>query len=227
MDYEIIGGEAFPFLKVKLKPGQSVKAETNAMVAMSGELELSGKANGGVLKSIARKFSGESFFLLHVEAKEQAGWVKLAPFLPGTMKDLMLNDQMIYVQAGSFLAASEEIDVSTKVQGITKTLFSREGLFAVKLSGTGHVFLSSFGGIEEITIKDGQEIIVDNGHLVAWESHLDYEITKGGKGWISSLTSGEMLALRFKGPGKIWIQSRNLQDFRNWVLSFIPKPRSN
>lgn len=37
------------------------------------------------------------------------------------------------------------------------------------------------------------------------------------KGWISSFTSGEGLVCRFKGPGKIFIQTRNPDGMKNWI----------
>lgn len=225
MSYEIIGGEAFPFLKIKLKQGQSVKAESNAMVTIKGGLSLHGKMDGGIGRALARKFSGESAFLQQIVADKGDGEVMLATFLPGTMKAIELGGGMLQVQPGSFLACGPKVEVSTKVQSVSKALFGGEGLFASKVSGEGPVFISSYGGIEEIHLEEGEEILVDNGHLVAWDGHLDYEITKGSSSWFSSLLSGEVIALRFKGPGRIWVQSRNLNDFRNWIVSLIPRRR--
>lgn len=225
MEYQIIGGEAFPFLKIKLQPGEAIKAESNAMVMMKGGLSLTGKMDGGIGRAIGRLFTGESAFMQVIEANKGPGEVMLATFLPGTMHRVDLAGDMLQVQSGSFLACDATIDISAKVQSIGKALFGGEGLFATKVTGNGAVFLSSYGGIEEITLAEGEEVLIDNGHLVAWDGHLNYEITKGGTGWFTSVLSGEVLALRFQGPGRIWVQSRNLRDFKNWILSFVPKPR--
>lgn len=224
MKYEILGGEAFPLLKVFLSQGESVKAESNAMVSYSGGIKLHGKLDGGIGRAMARLFSGESLFLQNFTADEGAGEVMLATFMPGAMKDIEMKGETLQVQAGSFLAATEDIQISTKVQSISKGLFGGEGFFVSKISGAGHLFLSSFGGIYEINLKAGEEIVIDNGHLVAWDGHLQYSITKGAASLFSSLTSGTVLALRFQGPGRIWIQSRNVKDFQSWILSFIPRP---
>lgn len=227
MDYEIIGGEAFPLLKVNLGAHESIKAESRAMVSMSTSLSLKGTLDGGIGKAIARKFVGESAFMQEISADGDAGWAMLASFLPGSIMALPMKGEVICVQKGSFLAASQDIDVGAKVQSISKGLFGGEGLFVVKVSGAGDLFLSSYGGIYPVDIKAGEEILVDNGHLVAWDAGLEYEITKGGSTWFSSMTSGEFIALRFKGPGRIWLQSRNLKDFKNWLVSLMPVRRSN
>ena len=41
-------------------------------------------------------------------------------------------------------------------------------------------------------------------------------------GWIASLTSGEGFVCRFRGPGVVYIQSRNPRGFGSWVRQFLP-----
>ena len=55
-----------------------------------------------------------------------------------------------------------------------------------------------------------------------WTGDTGYSIEKAAKGWMSTFTSGEGLVCRFKGPGKIWIQTRNPQAFGAWVRKFVP-----
>lgn len=63
MRYEIMQPGAFAFLKVQLEAGESIKAESDAMMAMSGNIKVEGKMEGGMLGGLARKFlSGESLF---------------------------------------------------------------------------------------------------------------------------------------------------------------------
>ena len=57
--------------------------------------------------------------------------------------------------------------------------------------------------------------IVDNGHAVAWEPTLRYEITRGRS--IRSFLFSDQLLLRFRGRGRLWVQSRNPQVLANWV----------
>lgn len=74
MRYEIMQPGAFAFLKVQLEAGESIKAESDAMMAMSGNIKVEGKMEGGILGSLARKFlSGESLFFQHLTA-QGASW---------------------------------------------------------------------------------------------------------------------------------------------------------
>lgn len=225
MKHEITAGTTFPLLKVYLERGESIKAESGAMVAMTRDLKLTGKVDGGILKSIARRFSGESFFMQHLSAEDGPGWALLAAAAPGEIAVLDIEDGREFtVQKNGFLAGTPDIQVSTKVQSIMKGMFSGEGLFVVKISGRGKVFLSTYGSIHTVDIPKNETLLIDNGHLVAWESTMQYEVAKGASGWISSVTSGEGLACRFYGPGRVLIQTRNPAAFGQWLFPFLPIP---
>ncbi len=55
---------------------------------------------------------------------------------------------------------------------------------------------------------DGEKYIVDNGHLVAWNTKYIMERVASG-GIISGLASNEGLVCKFTGPGTVYIQTRN------------------
>jgi len=57
-------------------------------------------------------------------------------------------------------------------------------------------------------LAEGERYIVDNGHLVAWNTKYVLERVASG-GIISGLSSGEGLVCKFTGPGTIFIQTRN------------------
>ena len=86
----------------------------------------------------------------------------------------------------------------------------------------GTLVLNSFGAIHKIELKPDQEYIVDNSHLVAWSATTSYNIEKAASGWVASFTSGEGLVCRFRGPGVVYIQSRNPGSFGAWIRQFIP-----
>lgn len=226
MKYDFSGGSAFPVVRMELAQGESVKAESGAMVAMADGMKLSGKADGGILKGIARKFSGESFFMQHIEAEAGAGWVMLAAPMPGGIKAVeVAAGRGLTVQKNGFLAATQGVSVSTKVQSLTKGILSGEGLFVVKIEGQGTVFLASYGAIEMLELQPGEKVLIDNGHLVAWDADMKYSITKGATSWFSAATSGEGFACRFEGPGRVMFQTRNPQALGGWLFPFLPFPR--
>lgn len=225
-EHEFLYRGAFTMLKVDLSANEVLKAESGAMVAMSDTIDVEGKLEGGLLGGLGRMLSGEKFFFQKLAANRGAGQALLAPATPGDLMAIEITPSAPYiVQKDGFLAGSDSLEISTKMQNLTKGLFSGEGFFVINVSGSGTLFVSSFGAIHEVNIPAGETLIIDNAHLVAWPANVEYNIEKASSGWISSFTSGEMLVCRFRGPGKVFIQSRNPQGFGDWIQRFIPKKR--
>ena len=224
MQTEILYPGAFPMARVQLASGESVKAESGAMVGCSPTVDVESKLEGGFLSAMARKMlTGEKLFFQTLRASRGAGEVLLAPTVPGDMVVLELDGVTEYlVQKDGFLAGGEGIHIESQMQGFGRGMLSGEGLFILKIRGSGPLIINSFGAIHKIELKPDQEYIVDNAHLVAWPVTTTYTIEKASSGWIASLTSGEGLVCRFRGPGVVYIQSRNPGGFGNWIRQFIP-----
>jgi uncharacterized protein (TIGR00266 family) len=226
MKWEITSEAAFPLLKFSLEHGENVKAQAGAMVAMSQGMALEGRADGGVARAIGRMFSGESFFLQHVTAEDRAGWVLFASPVPGEITNIEITPgHELAVQKNGFLAGTTGVDVSTRSQGLVQGLLGGGGFFVVNLSGHGTAFLHTYGGIHPIDLAAGEEVLVDNGHLIAWDGHMQYDITRGASSWMSAVTSGAGLACRFTGPGRIWVQTRNPWGLGAWIYPYLPLPK--
>ncbi|MDR1314604.1 MAG: TIGR00266 family protein [Deltaproteobacteria bacterium] len=209
--YEILYGEAFPMLLYRLDHGETFKAESGAMVAMDANLELSAKMEGGLMQGLARKFlSNEKAFFQLVSAPNGPGEALFSPSYPGGIFPVQLDGNIrLRIQKDGFLAGTSGVTVETISQGFAKGLFSKEGFFILRATGQGLLFLSSYGAIHPLQIPAGKRFNIDNGHLVAWNDELGYEIRKSSKSIVSSLTSGEGLVCSFAGPGTVYIQTRN------------------
>lgn len=222
--YEILYPGSYAMAKVILKRGQSVKAESGAMVSMSPTIEVEGKLEGGVMGALGRKFlTGESAFLQTLKAAHGDGEVLLAPATPGDLKVLDLNgSNSFFVQKEGFLAADSSLEITVASQGILKGFLSKEGIFIQRVGGIGKLVVSSFGAIHKLTLGAGESIIVDNAHLVAWSTTVSYEMRKASSGLINSLTAGEGLVCYVSGPGDMYVQSRNTGGFGAWIKRFLP-----
>ncbi|KQO15337.1 TIGR00266 family protein [Paenibacillus sp. Leaf72] len=224
MRHEILYRGAFPLLKVQLERGETIKAESGAMVSMSPNLELKGTLDGGIMRGLGRMLSGEKFFFQELSATRGPGEALLASAAIGDIESIELDGSYkLYVQKDGFLAGTPGIEVNTKMQNLAKGFLSGEGFFIVEISGKGTVFLSSYGTIHAVQLAAGEEVIIDNGHLVAWPDYMDYRIEKAANGWLSSITSGEGIVCRFRGEGVVLIQTRNPKSFGGWINQFIPK----
>jgi uncharacterized protein (TIGR00266 family) len=216
--YEILYQDAFPIIKYNLRPGERLKAESDAMIAMSANVDVTGGVEGGFLRGLTRMLAGEKFFFQYLTASRGAGEVLLGHTLPGGIVDVELDGTYgLRVQKDGFLAATEGVEVNTQMQNLMQGLFGGEGFFILNVSGRGVVFLSSYGAIHAINLGQGEEIVIDNGHLVAWADYMQYQITKASNGWINSFMSGECLVCRFKGPGIVLIQTRNPSGLKGYI----------
>ena len=222
MKVNIRYGPAYALALIELNQKETIQVESGGMVGMSPDLEMETEAKGGFLKSLGRSmFGGESFFLNTYTASSHGDTIALAPPLPGDIAVIEMHGETLMVQSGSYLASSEGIQVDTKWSG-AKTFFGSEGLIMLRVSGTGTLIVSSYGAIHSMDLAAGEEYVVDTGHLVTFEEHLEFNVKKVA-GWKSTLFSGEGLVIELKGPGKLTMQSRSQDSFLSWLIPQLPK----
>lgn len=219
MNHEVTSRPSFALLTVSLDEGEAVRAESGAMVSHDRGVDIDTNATGGFLKSVRRAFGGESFFQNTFTAAE-AGDVQFAPPLPGDVAHLELRGETVYVQSGSYLAGDAALDVDTDFGG-TRTFFGGEGLFLLRVTGTGPLFVSSYGAIEAVDLDERDEFVVDTGHVVAFEQTAEFTVRRVG-GLRSTLASGEGLVCEFSGSGTVWLQSRSQDAFLSWLIPNLP-----
>ena len=224
MDVKLLFQPSYTMANVKLSAGEEIRAESGAMVSMSGSITLETKMQGGLFKALGRSLlGGESFFMNTFKADAGGGEINLAPALPGDMFVVELAKPML-VQSGSYIASESGVEIDTKFGG-AKTFFASEGLFLLKATGTGKLLLSSFGAIHEVILSDGEKYTVDTGHFVAFDEGVGFNVRRIG-GMKSTLFSGEGLVVDITGPGRILIQSRSQDSFIGWLVPKLPKSHS-
>ncbi len=220
MKTEISYQPAFAVCTVSLDSGEQIRAEGGAMVAMS-DVQIETAATGGFLKSLKRSvLGGESFFQNTFTAKSNNAQVMLAPAFTGDIMVRELNNEDLIVQSGAYLGASMGINVDTNWGG-ARTFFGGEGLFMLRCSGSGTLITGAYGAIHEQTLGAGQTFVVDSGHIVAFQSGMQYELNKFG-GWKSTILGGEGVVITFTGPGTIYMQTRSQEAFLGWLIPQLP-----
>lgn len=194
-------------------------AESGAMMGMSTNVSMQTQS-GGLMKGLKRLFGGESFFRNTFMSQGGQGEVLLTTPLCGDMTVLEVGAQQWYIQNSAYVGSVAGVDVQTQSGGF-KGFFSGAGLFVLGTQGQGQVIVGSFGALEQMQV-DGN-MVIDTGHLVAWDSRLQYSIEKATQsGWIASWLSGEGLVCRFQGQGQVWIQTRNAQEYGSTVGALLP-----
>jgi uncharacterized protein (TIGR00266 family) len=193
-------------------------AESGAMMGMSTNVNMQTQS-GGFLKGLKRMFGGESFFRNTFVAQGGQGEVLLTTPLCGDMTVLDVGQYQWKMVNSAFVASSATVDVAS--QGSFRGLIAGAGLFILGTQGHGQCIVGSFGAIEPMMVQG--EMIIDTGHLVAWDANLQYDVTKASQsGWIASWLSGEGFVCHFKGHGMVYIQSRNAQEYGSTVGAMLP-----
>lgn len=219
LSFRIDGRPDFAFLTVQLPAGKTLKVEASAMATMDTSLRMKTRLRGG----ISRLLTGESLFINEFTAETIPGEIGIAPAAPGDLGHVYLQDETIYLQNSAFVACDPAVTLETKWQGFTKGFFSGESFFLVRASGVGDLWFNTYGGLIELDV-DG-DYVVDSGNIVAFTDGLDYSVGRIG-GYKSLFFSGEGFVCRFKGKGKVWIQTRAAGAFISWANWYRPVQKS-
>jgi uncharacterized protein (TIGR00266 family) len=123
------------------------------------------------------------------------------------------------IQKSAYVASTPQVDLDIKWQGFTRGIFG-QGLFMIRVTGSGDLFINTFGALEKIELQPNEELVVDNFHLAAFSESCRYEVRKFG-GLKSTILGGEGLVVSVKGPGDVYIQTKNPAEFAEWLWSLL------
>lgn len=228
MHYQLLGDSDSPIVQIALQQGEEIRLERGAMAYMSN-IELSGKLNankkglGSLVHALGRSFvSGESMFISSAIGQSSDSYIGLAPATPGKIYALEVGQGTQYrLNTGAFLACDAAVTYNMVRQKISGALFGGTGgFFVMETTGTGTLFVSSFGDLIELDVQPNKPITIDNEHVVAWDTNLDYtiRIASGTFGF----KTGEGLVNDFYGSGKVLVKTRSLQNLADAMSGFFP-----
>lgn len=176
--------------------------------------------SGGFLPGLLKKFfGGESLFVnVFANRTSQPLQVVLTQAVVGDIEQMQLRrGQEFCFQPGAYIAHTPGVKLSVAWAGFA-SWFAGEGLFKLKLQGAGTVFFGAYGGISKRSVKG--ELVVDNGHLVAYSPGIKMGIGLSG-GLVGSVTSGEGFINRLSGQGLIYLQSRSVDGLVGYLRSKV------
>jgi uncharacterized protein (TIGR00266 family) len=223
MEYRI-DGEDMPSLEIKLKHNESVYTESGGMAWMFGNIDMKTEGSGGLGAMFGRALSGESMFLTTYTCEGSGGVIIFTPESPGAILPMELQSgESIIAQKDAFMVAEESVKLEMHFRKKLGTgLFGGEGFILQKLTGPGLVFVEIAGEVREYTLREGQTVKVDPGHIAMYEPTVNYDINRV-KGVRNILFGGEGLFLAtLTGPGKIWLQTMPLSNLAGAIRRYIP-----
>ena len=198
MNYEIVG-KVVPSVEVSLSRGEAMFTQSGGMFWQTEGIRMDTNTKGGLLKGIGRMFAGESMFMATYTATQEAK-IAFASTVPGSI-----------------------IPIKTTFNKKLGTgVFGGEGFILQELRGRGTAFLEIDGDAIEKNLAPGEIIKIDTGNLVGFEDSVRYEV-EFVKGLGNVIFGGEGLFLtKLTGPGKVVLQTMNMNEFALRVGSFIP-----
>ena len=190
-------------------------ARRGALIAMNDSLDMAATVTGGLLQGFLRMWStGDTFFRQHFTAARGRGDLLLSPCHAGDIKVLEVGTRHYSLNDGVFLAAESTVTLTPRPRSLPKGIFGGGGFFVTETSGGGHLAVNARGGIFEVEVKPGSDMIVDEQHLVAWELGLTQQFRLGSRQQctmagrlIGSQTSGEGVLSHFSGRGRLVLSS--------------------
>lgn len=177
---------------------------------------------GGFLKGIGRAlFTTESMFMTYYTGTldDRKTVISFASPLSGDIIGLRIKPNEKYsMNSYNFVAATNNIKLN--INSRLRNIFGGGNIFITEVENTsdsdGMVWIAAFGGIEHIHIPANLSLKVDHGLFVIAQSEYQYEITTIG-GLKSFIFGGEGFAMHFHGPCDIYIQSRNINHFLQFI----------
>ena len=228
MKHEIQYKPSYSMLIITLEPNETITAESGAMTYMTPNIEAhTRKREKSLLGTLGLTLIGrQSFWVNDYTATNETGTAAFAAAPVGDIETIEITPSKGYIiQKTAYIASTQNVDLDIKWEGFTKGLFG-QGLFMLKATGNGTIFINTFGAIDKHTLEQNQTLIVDNFHLVAFSESCSYKVTKFG-GLKETILGGEGLVTQITGPGDIYIQTKNLNEFVNWLWTLLePRVRS-
>jgi uncharacterized protein (TIGR00266 family) len=226
MDVQIRHTPSFAVARCTLTGGETMRAESGAMMATSDGVAIEASMQGGLVKSLKRSvLGGESLFITTYTAPSGGGWVDCAARLPGdAMLAALDGSRALNIQRGSYLCSESTIEIDTKWGGF-KNLFGGEGGFLIRATGRGEVVASCYGALDRIMLAAGEKLTVDSGHMVAYDDGVTMNLRRAASGSLTSLKSGEGFVFDFTGPGEVMVQTRNPSELITWLTTVLPFSR--
>jgi len=224
LKYEIKYRPSYSLLEVQLPAEGFITAEAGAMTYMSSNIVVETRTRireSGVWGAIkVSLLGGETLFINDYIARGVEGKVGFVSAPLGDITCLeVIQEKGYIVQSSAYIASAPSVKLDTQWQGFTKGLFG-QNLFMIKTLGEGDVFINTFGAIDKHELGNGEKLVVDNFHLAALSTTCQYQVRMFG-GLKSTLLGGEGLVTEVTGPGEVYVQTKNPQEFVNWLWKYI------
>lgn len=257
IDFDVgskVEGNESQILTVALEPGQVLRAESGAMMYMTDGVQMNTTSGGGLSSGFQRMLTGQNFFISDYSYEGEpgtVGHVALGTDFPSKIVRLTLEEYggKIVCQKGALLCASHTVDIQMEYsKNMSTGFFGGEGFVLQGLSGEGDVFVKAGGTLIRRDLKEGEQLRISSGCLVAFTNGVDYGLSffvlafiffcwrrfilirnvffvdvQMVKGFANVFAGGEGLFMTtLTGPGVVWLQGQPAQRMISEIARRVP-----
>ena len=196
--FDVVEKETLRFLKAEFQ-NSALRYESGGMYYMQGNLEMEANlpSAGGFLKSMVTRESAVKPVI------RGSGTVWFEPSF-GNFTIMELRGEEWILDKGAYYASEMGIEIGSFTNKSISGMFSGEGFFQTKVSGTGKVVILSNGPLETVELNNGK-LVVDGSFAVARQASVQLTVARANKGIFGSMISGEGIVNTFTGTGKVLI----------------------
>jgi len=176
----VLKPHAIQIVTVSLEPGQVLRAESGAMMYMTEGVSMNTTTGGGLSAGFQRMLTGQNIFISDYTYEGPAGsrgQVALGTDFPSKILRLNVEDYggKLVCQKGALLCASHTIDITMEfTKNLSTGFFGGEGFILQALTGEGDVFVKAGGTLIRQDLKDGEQLRISSGCLVAFSTGVQY-----------------------------------------------------
>lgn len=211
MSYQLLNGKV---VQVPVAPGREVLGKRGAMLWYTGEVTfrpVSGP-RPGLGGMLGRALAGEAAPLMVAEGSGAVsyGYAGLAVHvvhLDGSQQLSVEADRLLAHDAG-MQSSVVFLGQQGGVRGAVRGAMTGQGLFTTQLSGVGDVAVLAHGGVFELGVGGGRQVVVDPQAYVGHIGPVDVQVS-ASVGWRDAVGrgSGEAVQLKMTGSGTVLVQA--------------------
>ena len=183
IDFDVqakIEGNESQIITITLYPGQVLRAESGAMMYMTEGVEMNTTTGGGLSAGFQRMLTGQNMFIsdyTYTGNDPSHGQVALGTDFPSKIVRVPVPEYggKIVCQKGALLCASHTIDIQMEFsKNFSTGFFGGEGFVLQGLTGDGDVFVKAGGTLIRRDLREGEQLRISSGCLVAFSAGVDY-----------------------------------------------------
>lgn len=222
--YTVTHQSGFGQVKYELDNGESIVTNRGAMNYFDSDMHIKTSSRGGILKGMFRKgLTSEGMFLTTYTGTNKNQILKCSALFPGHILDLTIKPgERWMISPKCLVSFTDNLDTNSKRR--LRGIFMSEGIYQTEFinnsNQNGMIWLSSYGGVEKLTLKSGENLKVDNGLFLCASSDVKYNI-KGMGNFKSTFFSGEGIVMEFHGPCSLYVQGNSVDNFLDYITEHV------